>query len=180
MMKTYVCILRGINVGGHKKILMSDLAAMFEESGYKKVSTYIQSGNVIFHSPEEIPGDLIAGKIRKAIHRKFGFDVPVIVRTINEMQKTVRSNPFLKDREISVEKLHVTLLSEIPEKTLLDALKKHDFPPDKFSVVENDVFLYCPGGYGNTRLSNAFFENRLNVSATTRNWKTIVKLADGF
>jgi uncharacterized protein (DUF1697 family) len=180
MMKTYACILRGINVGGHKKILMSDLKALFEEAGYINVSTYIQSGNVIFRSPEEIPSDQIAEKIGKAIHRKFGFDVPVIVRTIEEMQRTVKNNPFLAEHEIDTEKLHVTLLSGIPEKKLLEAVRTYDFPPDKFSVVDRDIFLYCPDGYGNTRFSNNFFESKLRISATTRNWKTIIKLAEDF
>ena len=179
-MTTYISILRGINVSGHKKILMSDLKSLYEEAGFKNVSTYIQSGNVIFQFPEEISNEQIEVKIRQAILQKYRFDVPVIVRTVNEMQKTCRNNPFLGKIEINIEKLHVTFLAELPKQELLSAINKYDYTPDKFVIIWKDVILYCPNGYGETKLSNTFFENKLHVTATTRNWKTINKLAEFF
>lgn len=75
------------------------------------------------------------------------------------------------------EKLHVTFLEEEPEPTDVSAIQKYDFPPDAFRIIGKEVYLFCPGGYGNTKLSNTFFEKKLHVKATTRNWKTVGKLA---
>jgi uncharacterized protein (DUF1697 family) len=177
-MTAYISILRGINVSGHKKILMSDLKTLFENLGFISVSTYIQSGNVIFQSTEKLTPGQVAEKIGNAIFQKYQFEVPVIVRTFSEMKKTLSSNPFMGNTEINIEKLHVTFLSAIPGQEYIPVLMKYDFPPDKFVVIGKDVFLYCPESYGDTKLSNAFFENKLKVSATTRNWKTVTKLME--
>jgi uncharacterized protein (DUF1697 family) len=177
-MKTYISILRGINVGGHKKILMIDLKALFEKSGFKNVATYIQSGNILFQEKENVSTGQLVVKIRNAISQRYQFDVPVIVRSLSEMQKTLTNNPFIDDKTMNVEKLHVTFLAEIPEKESLRSINKLDYSPDKFIIIGNDVFLYCPGSYGDTKLSNNFFENKLKVAATTRNWKTVNTLVE--
>ncbi len=85
-------------------------------------------------------------------------------------------NPFLKVADINTEKLHVTFLSATPDETSLDSIKSFNFPPDQFRIIGKEVFLHCPDNYGETKLSNKFFESKLKVSATTRNWKTINKL----
>jgi uncharacterized protein (DUF1697 family) len=79
---------------------------------------------------------------------------------------------------IDIEKLHVTFLEKVPGQIELDNTKKHDYTPDKFIIAGREVFLYCPGGYGKSKLSNNFFENKLKVKATTRNWKTVNKLVE--
>jgi uncharacterized protein (DUF1697 family) len=175
-MKTCISILRGINVSGHKKILMSDLKALYEEIKFKEVLTYIQSGNVIFKSDDKLSDSEIGKKIEKKIYEKYKFDVPVIVRTVTEIGNAISNNPFLKEKGIDHEKLHITFLAERPAKIKSDALMNIDYSPDKFFIIDREVFLYCPNGYGNTKLSNNFFESKLKVGATTRNWKTVNKI----
>ncbi|HEX8278435.1 MAG TPA: DUF1697 domain-containing protein [Segetibacter sp.] len=174
-METYISILRGINVSGHRKIEMAGLKALYEELKFKEVVTYIQSGNVIFKTGETSAGSILK-TIEKAIADRYHFHVPVIVRSLPEMARIISANPFLKENDIDIEKLHVTFLAEAPEFSKIESLKNVQHPPDKFIIAENDIYLYCPGGYGNTKLSNNFFENKLKVTATTRNWKTVNKL----
>jgi uncharacterized protein (DUF1697 family) len=176
-MAIYISILRGINVSGQKKILMADLKVLFEKQGFKNISTYIQSGNVIFEAGKKTPHQL-EQSISKAIEKQYGFEVPVIVRTIDALQKVITINPFLKTKGINTEKLHVTFLSEMPAASELKVLQTFDYSPDQFKVIDQEVFLYCPESYGETKLSNKFFENKLKVNATTRNWKTVNTLVE--
>lgn len=175
-MHAYISILRGINVSGQKKILMTDLKALYESLGFKDVLTYIQSGNVIFKADSKKENTELAGAIEKAIFERYDFDVPVIVRTVEEIKQVIDTNPFVVDKAIDKEKLHVTFLSENPSHANLENTKTFHYPPDKFSIISKEVFLHCPINYGETKLSNKFFESKLKVSATTRNWKTVNKL----
>ena len=176
-METYISILRGINVSGHKKIQMDDLKALFENLKFKNVTTYIQSGNVIFKASKQCD-EVLTKKIEDAIYSKYNFEVPVINRSVEEVRNIIAANPLLKDSNIDAEKLHVTFLEEVPGKTKVDSIKNIDYSPDKFIIIGKEIFLYCPDGYGITKLSNNFFENKLKVSATTRNWKTVNKLLE--
>jgi len=177
-MNIYVSILRGINVGGHNKIRMEDIKALFESLGHKEVTTYIQSGNVIFKNDKNQSVTILSQNIEKAIEDKYHFVVPVIIRSASEMQGIIALNPFLKESVIDKEKLHVTFLSDKPVSDTVKALQQYHFPPDRFQVIGKEVYLSCPVGYGNTKLSNTFFENKLHVRATTRNWNTVLKLSD--
>jgi uncharacterized protein (DUF1697 family) len=172
-MNGYVAILRGINVGGHRKILMADLKKLMEQLGFDQVTTYIQSGNVVFLSDEKMLPDDLAQKISQAITGKFSFEVPVVVRTFDEMQQTLKNNPFSGDRSIDPQKVHVTFLSQAPEEEFLHEIREYDYPPDTFIPAGKEIYLHCPEGYGNTRLTIAFFESKLHVTATARNWKTV-------
>ena len=177
-MGVYISILRGINVGGHNKIRMEDLKALYETLGFSEVTTYIQSGNVIFKTDKNQPVTILSQNIEKAIEDKYQFVVPVIIRSASEMQTIIASNPFLKEPGIDKERLHVTFLSDQPASDTVKAIGKYDFPPDRFLVIGKEVYLSCPGGYGNTKLSNTFFENKLHVRATSRNWNTVLKLSN--
>ncbi|MEI6434221.1 MAG: DUF1697 domain-containing protein [Bacteroidota bacterium] len=177
-MTTYISILRGINVSGQRKILMADLKAIYENLGFSNVATYIQSGNVVFSSGIGLTSPEIAQIIEKQILGQYGFEVPVIVRTLEQMKLTISRNPFLQMPDIDQEKLHVTFLSELPLESNVEKIVAHDFSPDRFTIIENDVYLYCPVSYGNTKLSNKFFESKLKVTATTRNWATVRRLAE--
>lgn len=173
-MQTYVSLLRGINVSGTKKVPMSDLTDVYSSLGFTDITTYIQSGNVIFRSEKNPDG--LSEMIEHAIYAKFGFDVPVLIRTKDEWQEIISLNPFINDPDVDPEKLHVTLLSDFPKPELVQKLESFASPPDKFVLTEKSIFLYCPGGYGITKLSNTFFENKLKVKATTRNWKSVNKI----
>ena len=174
----YISILRGINLGGHNKILMSDLKLLYESLYFTQVVTYIQSGNVIFEAKDNEDPSELAQKIEHAIAEKYSFTVPVIIRTVEEWAKIVSNNPFLREEGIDLEKLHVTFLSDLPSDVPLDKIKTFDYPPDKFVIMDKNVYLYCPIDYGHTKLSNSFFESKLKVKATTRNWKTLNKLLE--
>ena len=177
-MQTFISILRGINVSGQKKILMADLKTLYEKLKFKDVNTYIQSGNVSFKTNEKLSDTQLAEKIEKAIHKKYNFLVPVVIRNREELKKIISSNPFLKDKNIDVEKLHITFLSDTPVKSSVESIEGIDFSPDKFIIKEKEIYLHIPESYGETKLSNNFFEKKLNVTATTRNWNTVNKLLE--
>jgi uncharacterized protein (DUF1697 family) len=175
---TYISLLRGINVGGQKKILMEDLKTLYRKLDFTRVTTYIQSGNVIFDTGKDRGSKELAGIIEKEIERKYCFYVPVIVRTLSEILHAQAINPFLQEAGINRDKLHVTFLEHDPDPAILESVSKFDFSPDRFMILKKDVYIYCPEGYGGTKIDNSFFENRLKVKATTRNWKTVVKLVE--
>jgi uncharacterized protein (DUF1697 family) len=175
-MQTFISILRGINVSGQKKIQMTDIKTLYEELKFKEVTTYIQSGNIIFKTNKKASDQSLSKKIEQAIYKKYNFSVPVIIRTVEEMKTVISVNPFIKESNIDTEKLHITFLAESPKQANVEGIKNLDYSPDKFFIIDKEVYLYCPNGYGITKLSNNFFENKLKVTATTRNWKTVNKL----
>ncbi|MCD6017144.1 MAG: hypothetical protein K0S53_265 [Bacteroidetes bacterium] len=176
-MKTYIAILRGINVSGHKPVKMEALRNLCEELGLKNTKTYIQSGNIVFQSKNTKLSDL-ESTLSKKIEATFGFDVPVMVKKAEEIQYILKNNPFLTKRKEDITKLHVTFLNQEPDKTSIDTIKEGQYASDEFMIKDKAIYLFCPNGYGNTKLSNTFFENKLKVMATTRNWKTITELVN--
>jgi uncharacterized protein (DUF1697 family) len=171
-MPIYVAMLRGINVGGRKIVKMEKLRTSFEALGFRRVRTYVQSGNVIFETSRGNSTSL-SKEIGKRILTDHGFSVPLVLRTSGEMKQIVRDNPFLKERGIDDSKLHVTFLSALPAKAALGKLDSLNGNPDQFRIKDHEVYLYCSNGYGRTKLSNSAFEKLLSVDATTRNWKTV-------
>ena len=174
-MKTYISILRGINVSGQKMIKMDELRALFESLHFENVTTYIQSGNVVFEEKATDRNEL-AKHIEKKILQKFGFAVSVLVIEKNELQNVLKKNPFVNTRKEESATLHVTFLSEEPDPARIDSIKKIQSAPDEYIFSGNVVYVFCPNGYGRTKLTNNFFENKLKIVATTRNWKTVNEL----
>jgi len=172
----YISILRGINVSGQKKIKMADLKMLFENQGFSAVVTYIQSGNVVFAS--EISDKVtLKGKIEKMIASQYGFDVPVIIRTHLVFKRTIADCPFGEvDLIENGTKVLLTLLAESPTTENIAKLMTYVKAPEQLIVKGKHVYLFCPNGYGRSKLSNVFIENKLKVQATTRNWKTVLKL----
>jgi uncharacterized protein (DUF1697 family) len=171
IMSVYVALLRGINVGGHKIIKMEALRAAFASLGFNNVKSYGQSGNVIFAAPASSAGHL-AGKIEKRIHEEFGFSVPVFIATAEKLAETIEKNPFLKAPGVDPAKLHVTFLSADPPAMALEKLQPLAAAPEQLHIVGRNIYLFCPLGHGNTKLSNNAIEKKLSVGATTRNWTT--------
>jgi uncharacterized protein (DUF1697 family) len=172
----YVAMLRGINVGGRKIVRMEKLRARFEALGFGRVRTYVQSGNVVFEAAKASSSNLseiIGGRISNA----FGFPIPVVLRTSDEIEKIVRDNPFLSETGVDPSKLHITFLSALPAKDATVRLDGLNSLPDRFHVKAREIYLYCPNGYGRTKLSNTALEKQLSVGATTRNWRTVTTLA---
>ena len=176
-METYIAILRGINVGGKNKIQMSDLKGKLGRSGLKNVQTYIQSGNIVFECPVSSPGG-VAQEIEDEIRKQYGFQVPVIVLTVSDLADIVSNNPFVTARNEEESKLHVTFLSEKEKKEDLNRVMEISHPPDEIIPGEKAIYLFCPDGYARTKFTNQFFERKLHVTATTRNWKTSIRLLE--
>lgn len=176
-MQTYITILRGINVSGHKKIIMNDLKVLLSTLGFENIRTYIQSGNVIFQAAKANT-EKLAAAIEKDIKTKYEFEVPVLVLTQTDLKTVIDDNPFLKEKGTVPDKLHITFLADTPEQENIEKLSAANYEPDKFKIKNKAVYIYCPNGYGNTKLTNTFFENKLKVTATTRNWKTVNTLAE--
>ena len=174
-MHTYISILRGINVSGQKKINMNDLKAVYESLSFKNVKTYIQSGNVLFQT-KKIAERTIAHKIEQAIKKHYDFDVPVIVLTLDELNHAIGNNPFRKEKSINMDRVYITFLAEEAAKENVDKTNTLDFSPDRFVISGREIYIHCPISYGNSKINNNFFENKLKVTATTRNWKTVNEL----
>ncbi len=171
----YISLLRGINVSGQKKILMKDLKALYENQGFKNVVTYIQSGNVIFDSDGSVE-DMIA-KIQSAITKQYGFDVPVQVRESKHFEKIIKACPFSElDLVEEGTRVMVTFLADVPSKDNVAKLMAYVKEPERLVLVGREVYLHCPNGYGTAKLNNNFLEKKLQVRATTRNWKSVIKL----
>lgn len=175
-MAKYISILRGINVGTGRKVPMADLKKLCENMGLQNLQTYIQSGNVVFELPQPESVSELETRLQKAFTQAFGFDIPVLIRSDKEWAGSIAKNPFWNDPNADINLLHMTLLKEIPAVAKIEAILQLDFSPDQFQIVGNNVFIYCANGYGKTKITNDFFEKKLGVEASTRNWKTVMKL----
>jgi len=175
-MKKFIALLRGINVSGQKKIKMSELKSLFEEMGFQDVETYIQSGNVVFSSKKKSCEKLEA-KISSGIKSRFNFDVHIIVINPGDIEYILKNNPFLKKKK-DIEKLYVTFLSKIPSDEYIVKLYLIDYLPEEYVIDGRYSYIFVPNGYGRAKLNNNFFENKLKVFGTTRNWKTVIALSE--
>lgn len=177
-MQRYIALLRGINVGGHKKILMADLRKLIDTLGYTNIRTYIQTGNIIFDSSTKEDNSTIALNIQDAILDTFGFEVPVMVRTAEEIHAIVKQSPYATEGKSDIDSLHLTLLDAKPTDENIAQLKAIDCHPDSFEIIDKSMYLYCVQKYSDTKLGNNIIEKKLKLRATTRNWKTTLKLLE--
>ena len=176
-MPVFISLLRGINVGGHRKIRMVDLRAMFESLGYTQVTTYLQSGNVVFHSSRRSAGR-IATLLETAIKASFGHDVTVLMRTPAQLRQIVNDNPYAAIAKSNPTLVSVTFLSGRPAASGVRQLKLVDPGPDEFTIGREEIFLHCPNGCSRSRLTPTMLERQLNLQTTTRNWRTVMALHD--
>ncbi|MCE5345049.1 MAG: DUF1697 domain-containing protein [Bacteroidales bacterium] len=174
-MTTYISILRGINVGGQNVIRMDAVKELYADLHFVNIQTYIQSGNVVFQYHKSDRKDLEL-KISSQLHNKFGLEVPVIVLDEFELKDIIDKNPYKDDNTKNISHMHVTFLSSGSKLIDTEIICQKKSPEEEFLLTKNAVYLYCPNGYGKTRLTNNFFENKLKVGATTRNWKTATEL----
>ena len=172
-MTTYVAMLRGINVSGRNKLPMEDLRALLVAGGAKEVRTYIQSGNAVFTSRRS-PSTLV-DTLESDLESALGNKVPVLLRTIDELEAVIDANPFVARGE-DQKGLHVTFMGQAPTAAALASVEGKRADADEFQVIGRHVYLFCPHGYGTTKLTNTFFEKKLGSPATTRNWKTVTTL----
>lgn len=169
---TSIALLRGINVSGQKKIKMADLKNRFEELDFHNVRTYIQSGNVLFDHPS-LGARELEKRIEEKIARDYGFEVPAMVLVPSDLEYVLHNNPFLNGRKEDPKRLYVTFLAEVPPSENVKGLEGLDYHPEEYVLDGRFIFFFSPLGYGRARMNNNFFEQKLKVKATTRNWKTI-------
>jgi uncharacterized protein (DUF1697 family) len=175
-MSVKVTFLRGVNMAGHCSMKMSDLLSIYKKLGFKDAVTYIQSGNVVFTSTEN--EKKIATEIEKAILKKFGYSVPVMVRTADEIQRINQLNPYIHESDFEAGKSSVIFLYNEPDSDQVAKVADINYPPDMFKIIGREIFIYCPDGFGRTKLYTNFFENKMKVTGTARNWKTITAISE--
>jgi uncharacterized protein (DUF1697 family) len=181
-MPIYIALLRGINVSGQKPVPMAELQKLFETLGFKGAKTLIQTGNVVFRADNAKPDAALAGLIEKTIEKKFGFEVPVILRTLEELRAVLDGNPWRKKKPAESERVYISFLDKAPGKEGIKALAAVPSGDDEHIVRNSQVYLLIRGGYGKTKLSNALVEKKLKARATTRNLETsekLIALAEG-
>ena len=172
---TYAALLRGVNLGARNRVRMADLRALVEWLGCTDVSTYVQSGNVVFRSDRT--AGVLAKSLERGISSELGLDVAVVIRNRRQLQQLLAGNPFGRPKA-KENRLYVTFLAEKPDRQRVRRLAEESFEPERFEIAGEDVYLWFPHGYGRSKLSNALVERRLGVAATTRNWRTVTALAE--
>ena len=171
-MNTYIALLRGINVGGHKKVPMAELRELLSKSGLENVKTYIQSGNVVFQSLID-DVKVLENDIQKSIIDRFGFDVSVLVRTREQLYAIFDNCPFPKEKKVNS---YFAMLTEVPNKNLVEEAYEKTYENEEYVILNDCLYFFCAKGYGNAKFSMNYFEKKLEVAATSRNYKTMVKL----
>ncbi|MEJ8671627.1 MULTISPECIES: DUF1697 domain-containing protein [unclassified Streptomyces] len=177
-MTTYAALLRGINVGGSRKVPMADLRTLMTGLGYDGVRTYLQSGQAVFatgHGDEES----LAVELASAIEKQFGFPVDVIVRDHAYLRAIADNCPF-PAAELEAKQLHVTYCSAPVAAERFAEIDQAAYLPEEFRLGDRAVYLYAPNGLGRSKLAEILSRPRLNkgLIATSRNWNTVAKLVE--
>ncbi|CAM5728010.1 hypothetical protein STENM223S_05394 [Streptomyces tendae] len=178
MTTMYAALLRGINVGGRRKVPMADLRALLTSLGHDTVRTHLQSGQAVFASAHGDEDSLAAG-LARAIEQRFGFPVDVIVRDHAYLEAVVEACPF-PAAELEARQLHVTYFSAPVDEERFAPVDRAAFLPEEFRLGDRALYLYAPDGLGRSKLAEALAKPRVNkgVVATSRNWNTVTKLAE--
>lgn len=172
-MTVWIALLRGVNVGGHRKVPMPELRAVAEAEGFVGVATHVQSGNLVMRAGEA-DRDGVERRLEAAIARHFGFKVAVVARDRTEWQAVVRANPFANAAAVP-KMLHAFILAgpaDAGAKARLDARQRAD---EEYELIGETLYLFTPSGIGRSKFA-ASVERLLAVPATARNWSTVLKL----
>ncbi len=172
-MHTYIALLRGINVSGQKKIKMAELRQLLVNVGLQQVQTYLQIGNVVFMS--EATATDAARQIEYSIQQNYGYAVQIMVKTPADFQQIVADNPFADE---DTKLLYVTFLAETHAADRLKILQSTDYSPEAFVLKRKVIYVLAANGYGRAKLNNNLLEQKLRVTATTRNYKTVNTLLE--
>ncbi|MGD0641961.1 MAG: DUF1697 domain-containing protein [Roseiarcus sp.] len=175
MTRTFVALLRGVNVGGANRLPIAALESIVASAGASHVETFIQSGNVVFEAAAD-QGEAIAAGAQREIERIFGFFAPIVVRDAERWRALAAGNPFVAAGADPAH-LHASCLSAAPSALALAQLDPKRSPPDEFVVVGSEIYLRLPNGVARSKLTNAWFDSRLGVVSTMRNWRTVMRLA---
>lgn len=173
-MTRHVALLRAVNLGPHNKLPMKDLASYFESAGATDVKTFINSGNVVFSAPAS-KMSAIDKKVRAAIEKKHGFEAPMVFRTAAELAKVLRTVPFEKNE---LDHVHVTFFADAPKKKDLALLEPKRHASERLELRGRELYLHLPNGVGQTKLIASFVDKTFGTFGTTRNLRTVTKLAE--
>lgn|SRR5262249_7390403 len=175
-MNVMICLLRGVNLGGHHKVPMEVLRTLCESLECQNVQTYVQSGNVVFRTSERDPVAL-GKKLENLIEKKFGFRADVVLRTPSELRDVVARNPFRKRSGIEPAKLLVTFLTTHPGPEMQNAVQAIPANPEVVHLSGRELYIYYPAGQGRSKLW-ARIDKALRNAGTARNWNTVTKLLE--
>jgi uncharacterized protein (DUF1697 family) len=175
-MSIYIGLVRGINVGARQMLPMAELRKLCESIGLKSVKTYLQSGNVIFETSRKDRGKL-SKEIAAAIQAAVKIDVTVILRTPDELRKTMDANPLTGMDKRKPSAVVVIFLSDEPPRRAINALRAAYDGPEEWEVRRSEMYVDYKEGMGRSKLTNALIENKLGVRGTARNWNTVGALA---
>lgn len=178
-MTSYVALLRGINVGGNTKVPMQTLRELLAGLGCTDVRTHLQSGNAVFGHPRADPAEL-ATALEARITEELGLTIRCLVRDGADLRRVVELNPFDMDG-INPSRFLVTFLSGPPEPERLTRIDAAAYAPEEFRLADpkapTEIYLHLPDGVHKSRLAPLFTDKKLGVTATARNWNTVLKLA---
>jgi uncharacterized protein (DUF1697 family) len=170
-MKTFIVLLKGINVGGHKKVPMVELRELLSKSGFENVQTYIQSGNVVLQSSEKVK--TIESNIQKAIMAQFGFEVSVLVKTRQNLQRIFNNCPFEEENKKAS---YFIMLHDIPDDDLVKTTSEKTYEREEYQIIKDCIYYYSSKGFGQAKFNTNYFERKLKTFATARNYNTMLKL----
>jgi uncharacterized protein (DUF1697 family) len=176
-MPVVISMLRGVNVGGHNRIKMDALRALYESLKLRNPQTYIQSGNVIFETRHDDLARLSA-QIQKGIETTFGFRPEVILRTTAELRDVIARNPFSKRRNIDPSRLLVSFLASEPDAEGRENVLSIKTDPEEFRIDGRELYIYFPNGMARPKFSLAAAERILKISGTGRNWNSVTKMLE--
>jgi uncharacterized protein (DUF1697 family) len=169
-MARLVALLRGINLGSKRRVAMADLRALLSELGYGDVRTLLQSGNAVFTAPRAN----VRRQLEAALAERFGMEIDVVLRTMDELHAVVDADPF-GAKVTDPRRYFVVFLDGAPDVSGLDGI---DFAPDRFEAGAREIYAWCPDGMQNSRLMRALGRPGLGGTATVRNWSTVTKLLE--
>lgn len=173
-----IAFLRALNMAGHNLVKMKELEGLFSSLGYEDVKTYIQSGNVIFSDTGKEKKEVIARRLEKAISDRFNLNIEVMVRKVADLKGLAARNPFLDEGDFNPLKMAVIFLNKKPSGDSVKAMANVSYPPDKFHISGQEIFIYCPNGFGRTKLYTNFFEKKMGIRGTARNWKSVMAILE--
>jgi len=170
----FIALLRGINVGG-KVLKMADLKQAVQPLGFKEVTTYLQSGNMVFRAGPDDNG-MLARQISGAIRDHAGIDVTVMVRSAAEWGRIVAANPYPQAQEFP-KTVHAFVLDGAPDPSRIEALEAKEAGREEWRIIDGTLYLHTPDGFGKSVLGN-LVERMLKVPMTARNWNTVLALRE--
>jgi uncharacterized protein (DUF1697 family) len=172
-MPVFIALIRGINVGGHKKVKMADLKIACESMGLRNVRTHLQSGNVVFQTTKTD-----RARLAKELESNLRVETKIILRTEDELRKAVAANPMLEAAQRAPSAFIVVFLSEKPSAAAMQALRDAHTGPETMQLHGAELYIEYGAGMGTSKLNNALIERKLGVSGTARNWNTVTRLVD--